>query len=177
MDEALRIRFICSINNEAVLKALFKINADEWTFTRAIKVTTETEDAAKVAKKTVFGSIPKRVQKVKSFLQIRKKAATSLSTEKDKGKCHCCGKAGYLAPDCYFKNATCNYCKLQGHLESVCRKKKSKTPTKVAKIISVCNATNAANNFCRVPKLQIPVYINSQEVRMELDTATEGSFL
>ena len=67
LDKALRTRFICSINNEAILKALFKINTDELTFTRAIEVATETEDAAKVAKKTVFGSIPKRVQKIKSF--------------------------------------------------------------------------------------------------------------
>ena len=44
LDEALRTRFICSINNEAVLKALFKINTDELTFTRAIKVATKTED-------------------------------------------------------------------------------------------------------------------------------------
>ena len=50
LDEALQIRFICSINNETVLKALFKINADELTFTRAIEVATETEYAAKVAK-------------------------------------------------------------------------------------------------------------------------------
>ena len=77
LDEALLTRFICSIDNEAVLKALFKINADGLTFTRAREVATETEDAAKIAKETVFGSIHKRVQKVKSFLQIYKKAATS----------------------------------------------------------------------------------------------------
>ena len=51
LDEALRTRFICSVNNEALLKALFKITAEELTFTRAIEVATETEDAAKVAKK------------------------------------------------------------------------------------------------------------------------------
>ena len=47
----------------------------------------------------------------------------------------------------------------------------------MAKIISVCNAKNASDNFCKVPKLQISVYINSHEVRMELDTATGGNFL
>ena len=151
------------------MKALFKINADESTFTRTIDVAAEIEDAAKVAKETVFGSIPERVQKAKGFLQTQKKV---LSTEKHKGKCYRCEKAGHLAPDCYFKNATCNYCKLQGHLESVCPKKKSKASIKTAKFIFVCNATDASDNFCRVPKLQIPVYINSQEVRMELDTAT-----
>ena len=85
-------------------------------------------------------------------------------------------KANHLAPDCYFKNATCNYCKLQGDLECVYREKKSKALLKTAEIISVCDGTNASNNFCRLPKLQIPVYINFQEFRMELDTATGGNF-
>ena len=55
LDEAMRTRFICSINNEAVLKALFKVKDDELTFARAIEIATETEDAAKVAKETVYG--------------------------------------------------------------------------------------------------------------------------
>jgi len=36
LGEALRTRFICSVNNEAVLKALFKMKADELDFTTAI---------------------------------------------------------------------------------------------------------------------------------------------
>ena len=55
LDEALHTRFICSINNEAVLKALFKVKDDEFTFARAIEIAIETEDAAKVAKETVHG--------------------------------------------------------------------------------------------------------------------------
>jgi len=47
------------VNNEAVLKALFKIKADELDFTTAIQVAIQTEDAAKVAKETVYG--PKSV--------------------------------------------------------------------------------------------------------------------
>ena len=56
LDKALRTRFICSINNEAVLKALFKINVDELNFEKAIQVATETEEAAMVAKETVHGT-------------------------------------------------------------------------------------------------------------------------
>lgn len=41
--------------------------ADWLTFTRAVQVATETEEAARVAKKTVFGSIPERIHTVKSF--------------------------------------------------------------------------------------------------------------
>ena len=58
LDEALRTRFICSVNNEAVLKALFKVKEDELSFEKAVKTAVETEDAAKVAKKTVYGSKP-----------------------------------------------------------------------------------------------------------------------
>ena len=36
-DEALRQRFICSVNNEAVLKALFKIKDNELTFAKAVQ--------------------------------------------------------------------------------------------------------------------------------------------
>jgi len=36
LDEALRTRFICSVNNEAVLMALFKMKADELDFPTAV---------------------------------------------------------------------------------------------------------------------------------------------
>ena len=55
-DEALRQRFICSVNNEAVLKALLKIKDTDLTFARALEVAIETEDAARVAKETVYGT-------------------------------------------------------------------------------------------------------------------------
>ena len=48
-------KLICSIGNEAVLKALFKIKEDELTFSRAVEVTKETEDTAKAVKETVHG--------------------------------------------------------------------------------------------------------------------------
>ena len=65
-DEALRQRFICSVNNEAVLKALFKVKDTDLTFAKALELAIETEDAAKVAKETVHAPRPKAVNKVKS---------------------------------------------------------------------------------------------------------------
>ena len=55
-DEALRTRFMCSVGNEAILKALFKVNDDELTFAKAIAIAVEIEEAVKVAKETVYGS-------------------------------------------------------------------------------------------------------------------------
>ena len=56
LDEAMRTRFICSIGNEAVLKSFFKHKDGELTFAKANQLALENEDAAKVAKETVFGT-------------------------------------------------------------------------------------------------------------------------
>ena len=55
-DEAMQTCCVCAINNEAVLKAVFKINDDDLTFSRAIQVALETEDVAKVAKGSVYSA-------------------------------------------------------------------------------------------------------------------------
>ena len=49
LDEAMRTSFLCSLNNEAVLKTIFKVTDDELTFARAIQLAIETKEAAKVA--------------------------------------------------------------------------------------------------------------------------------
>ena len=46
----MRTLFVCWVNNEAVLEALFKVKENELSFKRAIEIATETEDADKIAK-------------------------------------------------------------------------------------------------------------------------------
>ena len=58
LDEALRTKFICSVDNEAVLKTLFKLKDDELKFSNAIRVAQEVEEAAKVAKE--IAKLPRR---------------------------------------------------------------------------------------------------------------------
>ena len=81
------IRFICSVDNEAVLKTLFKLKDDELKFSNAIRVAQEVEEAAKVAKETVHGQPSTSVQKV-----YHAKSKTSKTQEK-KTACFRCGKA------------------------------------------------------------------------------------
>lgn len=50
--------------NEAVLKALFKYKEEELTFAKAITVAMKTEEAAKVAKETMYGTKTSPVHKV-----------------------------------------------------------------------------------------------------------------
>eukprot|EP00795_Rhopilema_esculentum_P005001 gene5001-biopygen83 len=90
LDEAMRTRFICSINNEAVLKALFKVKDDDLTFARAIEMAIEIEDAAKVAKETVHGQISRQeVNKI----QPKKRGKYSSSEPKSSFiECIRCGR-------------------------------------------------------------------------------------
>ena len=88
LDEALRPRFICSLNNEAVLKALFKVKDDELDFSRAIEIAIETEDAAKVAKDTVHGAKPKPVHKVASWHSSK---AKEIKPTTGNSACYRCG--------------------------------------------------------------------------------------
>ena len=113
LDEAMRTRFLCSIKNEAVLKAMFKVKDDKLTFARAIEIAIETEEAAKVAKETVHGQCTRTVSKVKPHKQ----------SKPDSKACFRCDKTGHEPKDCRYRESTCNYCKIKGHLETACRKK------------------------------------------------------
>ena len=114
LDEALRTKFICSVDNEAVLKTLFKLKDDELKFSNAIRVAQEVEEAAKVAKETVHGQPSTSVQKV-----YHTKSKTSKTQEK-KTACFRCGNSGHFSKACPHIKTICSFCKKTGHLQSVC---------------------------------------------------------
>ena len=103
-DEALRQRFICSVNNEAVLKALFKVKDTELIFTCAVEVAIETEVAARVAKETVYGSKVRPVNKVHQNKKKGPQRNHQQSHSKDQQKCYRYGKA-HKGTDCPYKEA------------------------------------------------------------------------
>ena len=113
LDEALRTNFICSVDNEAVLKTLFKLKDDELKFSNAIRVAQEVEEAANVAKETVHGQPSTSVQKV-----YHAKSKTSKTQEK-KTACFRCGNSGHFSKACPHIKAICSFCKKTGHLQSV----------------------------------------------------------
>ncbi|KAK7091479.1 hypothetical protein V1264_009152 [Littorina saxatilis] len=180
-DEALRQRFICSVNNEAVLKTLFKIKDTELDFARAVQVAIETEDAAKVAKETVYGSKTMPVNKVHQNKTTgpRKNHKQSNSTDR---KCYRCGKA-HKATDCPYKEAKCRYCDVTGHLEAVCRKKQHQNRERHSqasvKRVTKAELVNAILGEVPqdTPRLDVPITIQDRQFTMELDTATTGNFV
>ena len=179
-DEALRTRFICSVNNEAILKALFKLKDEDLTFTRAIEIASETEDAAKVAKETVHGPKPNPVHKLKPSGAPRNKEAEpkkqTTSNQKPSQMCFRCGNPNHKAPNCRFKDSTCNFCGVKGHLQKVCRKQQQAAPDdKPKKQVRTLHALQA--NADSMPKLEVPLKIQNSLLLMEIDTATTGNFI
>ena len=181
-DEALRQRFICSVNNEAVLKALFKIKDTELTFARAVQVAIETEDAARVAKETVYGSKARPVNKIHQNKKKGPQQNHQQSHSKDQQKCYRCGKAS-KATNCPCKEAKCHFCDKKGHLKAVCQKKQHqeqgrsshirvKRITKVELVKAILGEVSQDT-----PRLDVPVTIQDRQFSMELNTATTGNFV
>ena len=180
LDEALRTRFICSINNEAVLKALFKVKDDELTFARAIEIAIETEDAAKVAKETVYG--PHLNENINKIQPNQKGKSASTKPQFSPATCIRCGKPGHNPKECRFKHTTCHYCSKIGHLEVVCLKKKRDSNIlrgerrKTQKIFTISKPT--AINKIQVPELHLPLKLEGQHtVEFEVDTGAGDNFL
>ena len=104
MIEALRTRFISSMNNESVLKALFKVKDDE------IKIVVKAEDAAKDAKETVYGSKPTQsVHKVTAEKFSKKTASKSKDSDQRKLNIFAALRliSNHVSLSCRFKDAVC----------------------------------------------------------------------
>lgn len=122
LDEAMRTNFICSINNEAVLKALFKVDDDKLTFSKAVDIAIEVEEAAKCAKETIYGETTPIFQvKEKSIVPTYPSAKNpSNKFEFLKNSCARCGSKQHKSNVCKFLQATCHYCqKERSHCYSV----------------------------------------------------------
>ena len=183
-DEAMRTRFMCSVSNEAVLKALFKIKDDELSFTRAIEIATEIEDAAKCAKETVYGDEKSQVSKIrKSSATTKLSTKNFMSTKPQKtpfrqkqkydfpqGTCGRCGGSSHSGKDCRFRTAECRFCKKTGHIERVCLQKK-KSPLSKIETISTVTKIN------KVPQLRMDLLLRNRKVNLEIDTGAGANFI
>ena len=161
LDEALRTKFICSVDNEAVLKTLFKLKDDELKFSNAIRVAQEVEEAAKVAKETVHGQPSTSVQKV-----YHAKSKTSKTQEK-KTACFRCGNSGHFSKACPHIKAICSFCKKTGHLQSVCmsRLRDNKLVKQLVHKVQ-----------CSVSPIYQTIRLNDHRIKFEIDSGASDTF-
>ena len=164
LDEALRTKFICSVNNEAVLKTLFKLKDDELKFSNTIRVAQEVEEAAKVAKETIHGQPSTSVQKV-----YHAKSKTSKTQEK-KTACFRCGNSGHFSKACPHIKAICSFCKKTGHLQSVCmsRLRDNKLVKQQVKLVHKVQ--------CSVSPIYQTIRLNGRRIKFEIDSGASDTF-
>jgi len=179
-NEAMRTRFICFVKNKAVLKAIFKVKDDDLDFTKAINIASETEEAAKVAKQTMYGTKPTPVNKVRTTTTVAKPSSKSNLPEKTPGRsCYRCGNKNHDPHECRFKESICDFYSKKGHLEAVCLTKQKSSTKNVTKRsirkIYDCNAMDTDQDS--MPKLEVPIQIQGKTCVLELDTATPGNFI
>ena len=160
LDEALRTKFICSVDNEAVLKTLFKLKDDELKFSNAIRVAQEVEEAAKVAKETVHGQPSTSVQKV-----YHAKSKTSKTQEK-KTACFRYGNSGHFSKACPHIKAICSFCKKTGHLQSVCMSRLR--DNKLVKLVHKVQ--------CSVSLIYQTIRLNDRRIKFEIDSGASDTF-
>ena len=174
----MRTRFVCSVENEAVLKALFKKRDDDLTFSTALQIALEVEDAARVARDTMHsrenpasrGSAA--VHKVEMKPKTKTLALKHPNSAFPPGVCGRCGKSNHNSQDCRHKNSVCNFCKKQGHIEPVCLAKKRSTVKAVKpaqKLRTVKDST--------IPQPTQRVYLNDVPVTFDVDTGAADNFV
>ena len=193
LDEAMRTRFMCSVNNEAVLKALFKHKEGDLTFAKAVAVAVETEEAAKVAKETVHGVVSNPIHRVEASTRrspsprsgSHRKSNVYRGSDFPSGTCPRCGKTDHRWADCPFKDATCRFCQKSGHLEAVCLKKRGRIQqvkpiskhwiqTQVKPISK--HRIQTVKAIETVPQLQQSICIQDKEFVFEVDTGAGDNF-
>ena len=165
LDEALRTKFICSVDNEAVLKTLFKLKDDELKFSNAIRVAQEVEEAAKVAKETVHGQPSTSVQKV-----YHAKSKTSKTQEK-KTACFRCGNSGHFSKTCPHIKAICSFCKKTGHLQSVCMSRLRDNSKLVKQQMKLVHKVQ-----CSVSPIYQTIRLNDHRIKFEIDSGASDTF-
>ena len=180
LDEAMRTRFMCSVNNEAVLKALFKVKDSELTFAKAISTAVETEDATRVAKETVYGAKQTSVHKIQAAKKpypANPKPNSKFDTQRKRdfprGTCPRCSKTEHTSKDCPFKTSTCHFCQKLGHIEIAClQKRRGSQPVRN---ITRCEI-KTVNSIGTVPQLEQQVRIQGQDFIFEVDTGEVDNF-
>ena len=170
------------MDNEAVLKALFTLKNDELTFTKAIDMAQETEEAVRVAKETVYGQTSKPVHKVG---QPKSKANTPrASTHKakgtpqgkldqslSKGSCGRSGKKNHASKDCPCTNDVCHCCQKKRHLQSVCMSKiKQHTGVRYLRQLDMVKTVRTS-----IPPLYQQVKLRGHRVNFEIDSGANDT--
>ena len=163
------------------MKALFRVKDDELDFAAAIRIASKVEDAAKVAKKTVYSNTTdNKVHTIQSGKnQNKKKKKGSGGTNL---KCGRCNSSSHSSDSCRFKDAVCYFCNSVCHVQNACRKKEREKKSDVNKISDFEMIKQVDREWVDSPKLELIFNLSSESnnvmhIPLELDTGAKSNFL
>ena len=178
LDEAMRTCFICAINNEAILKSVFREKEEKLTFAKAVEIATEVEEAAKAQ---VY-SKPDEVQMIHTKKPQRNNhhhhhqkspPPPTKPSPSTTARCYRCGKNGHAMKDCRLSNAVCNFCGKKGHIEAACI-----TKQRSSKVNLITTSTiNSLTDEVKEPSPSVAVTINNRKFPFLVDTGASCNLL
>lgn len=184
LDDMLRDRLICGINDEQIQRRL--LAESKLTLKRALEVAQGLETAAQNAQALqgtsqtamgLTGPAQPEIHKISSQLQAI--------------ACFRCGKSNHIPAKCKFKDAKCHHCGKVGHIKSACRSKKAvdkvdqsvrrrnvhcvqdATETELAKEYTLFKLS--ANKHSQ--SYTVILNVDGQDLSMEIDTGASLSII
>ena len=102
--------------------------------------------------------------------------------EKDRtyNPCETCGSPKHLRSNCKYRDYVCNFCQKNGHLEKVCRQKKTQhVSTKHSTTISKLNSTYSisSTNQWSDSSCMISLEVNGNPITFEIDTGSSHTII
>ncbi|XP_058828320.1 uncharacterized protein K02A2.6-like [Topomyia yanbarensis] len=194
---ALRNQFVFGLKDRAIQSRLLEVRNLTLERAREIAVSMELsnkggrEIQSKQGRSEVNLVQHSRVNNANAQVQGPRTIANKKKREKpdseNKGECFRCGSSGHYANKCYHVRTVCNFCKLAGHLEKVCIKKKKNAKQDKQKAKSEANLLEESeadqrevislDEVCKLEiaakpssKFWLDLQVNGTKIRFEVDT-------
>ena len=187
LEEMLRDRLVCGINDEAIQKRL--LAEPKLTYKKAIEMARGLETADKNVKLLKNGANGKR-----ELVQSGDNPNVNRVNTPKRGSgvtCYRCGEVGHVASQCkYSKDIVCRGCGKAGHLQKACKSsgqkgsgQKQNNPKPVRKVgeSEELDKLEASlfhiKSKSSVPPIEVQVQIDDCRVTMEVDTGATMSLM
>ena len=168
LDDMLRDRLVCGVNDERVQRRLLSERETRLNFKRALELANMMESADKNSRE----------------LQSRASAGTQPQSQKEvyqvtfAGGCWRCGKQNHKPASCRFKTARCHNCGKVGHLRAVCRKAAEESKGRPPRAVKTVQGQQEQSPLNQIQSLAerrsqpiiVEVELDGQPLSMELDT-------
>ena len=142
LNEMLRDRLVCGVNNGAIQKLL--LSQTDLTYERAVEIALSAETAAQSMRE--LGSRPESAPSGRHIPLVVHRTSTSGasptgSSSQTSLTCYHCGLRGHTSSRCKVnKDIVCHHCRKRGHMQRACKSKskpplsKTKKPKSVAQV-------------------------------------------